>query len=587
MRLTQRLLLGSLLVVTVLVVFVVAVIDRQLHARIQEESIRQLAREARLVATQWAPGADADALADAAGAALGHRVTLIDSAGRVVGDAEFDGLALQRLENHSARPEVVAATRGGIGSARRVSASAGDDEIYVAVGAPMGVARVSLATRSVDEVFDRARRDVYVAGFAAMLVATALAYLFSRTVSRPIVELRDVAQALAAGDLSRRPALSAPGEVGDLAVALHRLAEQLGARLATLEAEESLLAELFDSLNEGALAVDGARRVVRINDVGRRLVHAPAVVPFPVDHLPRDRALREALDAALAGSASGPVELSFDGRTVSLTARPLTDGGAVLALFDLTPMRRLEAVRRDFVANVSHELRTPLTIIGGFAETLVDDDIPPEGRRKFAETILANTQRMQRIVDDLLDLSRIESGGWVPNPTEVDVRGVAADAIGPARAAADAKGVAVEVAIDDAAATVHADPTALRQVITNLVENAVRHTSAGSVTVFTRRDGRGTWVGVRDTGVGIAAPHLPRIFERFYRVDTGRSRDAGGTGLGLAIVRHLVEAHGGRVRAESTIGQGTTISAYFPERAGGHQSSHELASIDGPIGQGV
>jgi signal transduction histidine kinase len=304
--------------------------------------------------------------------------------------------------------------------------------------------------------------------------------------------------------------------------------------------------------------------VLRINDVGRRLVRAPARVPFPVDHLPRDPGLREALDAALAGTAVGPVESTIAGRTVSLTARPLTGGGAVLAVFDLTPVRRLEAVRRDFVANVSHELRTPLTIIGGFAETLVDDDVPPDGRRRFAETILANTRRMQRIVDDLLDLSRIESGGWVPNPVTVDARAVVGEAIGPAKAAAGAKGVTLELAIDAAAETIHADPTALRQVVTNLVENAVRYTSEGRVTVFTQADERGVWLGVRDTGVGIAPRHLSRIFERFYRVDTGRSRGAGGTGLGLAIVRHLVEAHGGRVRAESAIGEGTTIGVFFP-----------------------
>jgi signal transduction histidine kinase len=564
MRLTQRLLLGSLVVVAVLVAFVVAAVDQRLRARITEESTRQLAREARLVATQWVPGADPDALADAAGAALGERVTLVDTTGRVVGDSEFDGVALAGLENHIGRPEVAAALRGEVGSARRVSASAGDDEIYVAVRAPLGIARVSLATRSVDEVFARARRDVYFAGLVAMLAALALSYLFSRAVSRPIVELRDVAQALAAGDLSRRPALSAPGEVGDLAVALHRLAEQLGARLAALQAEESLLVELFDSLNEGAVAVAANRQVVRINDVGRRLVHAAAQVPFPVDHLPRDHALREALDAALAGTAVGPVESTIAGRTVSLTARPLTGGGAVLAVFDLTPVRRLEAVRRDFVANVSHELRTPLTIIGGFAETLVDDDVPPDGRRRFAETILANTRRMQRIVDDLLDLSRIESGGWVPNPVTVDVRAIVGEAIGPAKAVAEAKGVAFVLAIDPAATAVHADPTALRQVVANLVENALRHTSAGQVTVFTQPGERGVWLGVRDTGVGIAPEHVPRIFERFYRVDTGRSRGAGGTGLGLAIVRHLVEAHAGRVQAESAVGEGTTIRVFFP-----------------------
>jgi signal transduction histidine kinase len=182
---------------------------------------------------------------------------------------------------------------------------------------------------------------------------------------------------------------------------------------------------------------------------------------------------------------------------------------------------------------------------------------------------------MQRIVDDLLDLSRIESGGWVPKPTPIDVRAAAADAVVPSKAIAAEKGVALEVCVPDDARTVTADATALRQILTNLAENAVRHTSAGSVTVATHREPgldaggtstpSGVWLIVRDTGAGIPAQHLPRIFERFYRVDRARSRDAGGTGLGLAIVRHLVEAHGGQVRADSQVGRGTTVSAFFPD----------------------
>jgi two-component system phosphate regulon sensor histidine kinase PhoR len=253
------------------------------------------------------------------------------------------------------------------------------------------------------------------------------------------------------------------------------------------------------------------------------------------------------------------------GRTLNVTARPLSDGGAVLALFDLTRVRRLEAVRRDFVANVSHELRTPLTIVSGFAETLVDDDLPEDRRRQFAERILNNTRRMQRIVDDLLDLSRIESGGWVPNPEDVDLTALAADTIAAARDAAAAKGLPLETDISPNALSVFADYTAIRQVLGNLVDNAVRHTATGAVVVFSReREGGGVTIGVRDTGSGIEAQHLRRIFERFYRVDPGRSRNEGGTGLGLSIVKHLVEAHGGKVRAESVVGVGTTISANFP-----------------------
>jgi signal transduction histidine kinase len=335
-----------------------------------------------------------------------------------------------------------------------------------------------------------------------------------------------------------------------------------------LEAEEALLLALTESLNEGVVAVDARQRVVRINETARQILRLREAVPFPADHLPRDRTLRESLAAVLRGEAAQPSEVRVDERTLSLTARPLPDGGAILALYDLTPFRRLEAVRRDFVANVSHELRTPLTIISGFVETLGDEALPVELRRQFLGMAAANVRRMQRIVDDLLDLSRIESGGWLPNPVEVELRALCAEIVAPLEAAAREKGVTLDVAIDEGARTAYVDPTAARQVLSNLAENALRHTSAGSVRLFAEASADGVWLGVRDTGSGIPEAHLPRIFERFYRADPGRSREAGGTGLGLSIVRHLAEAHGGRVRAESTVGVGTTIAALFPPAPG-------------------
>jgi signal transduction histidine kinase len=442
--------------------------------------------------------------------------------------------------------------------------------VSVLVACVVGVIEYRLNARIADAttqaLIREARDDVYFIGFFTLVIAAAIAFLFARAVTRPIIELRDVARALAAGDLTRRPALGAPGEVGDLSNAITRLAEQRSGRLSALEEEESLLTALLDSLNEGVLAIDARSRVVRINAIGRRLLRVRDPVPFTLDRLPRERVLREAVAAAVAGAATESIETFIDGRNLALAARPLARGGAVLALLDLTPTRRLETVRRDFVANVSHELKTPLTVVGGFAETLQDDALPAPQRRQFAETILTNTRRMQRIVDDLLDLSRIESGGWVPNPQMVDVASVAADGTARAKTVADEKGVALEIEIDEHAREAYADPTALRQVLSNLAENAIRHTMSGQVTVFTsvNPEENGVWVGVRDTGVGIAAEHLPRIFERFYRADRARSRDEGGTGLGLAIVRHLVEAHGGSVKAESQPGRGTTVSAFFP-----------------------
>jgi len=564
-RLTTRLLLGLVLGVSLLLAAVISVLDRRLYRRIGEQQVTQLESEARLLAAQWSDLATADAVADAAGAATGHRVTLISADGVVLGDSDFDQPRLGLLENHRSRPEVRDALRTGSGEARRMSASAGDEELYVAVRMPLGISRVSVRTRAVEELFTRSRVDILLVGVGAIFAVTLFGYFFSRSITRPVIELRDVAQSLAAGDLSRRPALSAPGEVGDLARAVHRLAEQLGARLATLEAEESLLTELFDSLTEGAIAVDSGRQVMRINDVGRVLASVDGEVPFSVDRLPDDAELRDALQRALSGQIVEPREVLLNERAVSLVARPLTDGGAVLAMYDLTPIRRLEQVRRDFVANVSHELRTPLTIVGGYAETLVDDaDVPVASRQAFLQTILSNTRRMQRIVDDLLDLSRIESGGWRPNPVWCRVPDVVADVMLAAKPATSAKGVVVRADIAPEAERMFADPTALRQVLGNLVENAVRHTAEGTVRVVARREGDVVTLTVSDTGSGIAAEHLSRIFERFYRVDPARSREQGGTGLGLAIVRHLAESHGGAVTASSVEGVGTSISTTWP-----------------------
>ncbi len=425
----------------------------------------------------------------------------------------------------------------------------------------------TLSATSADALRSRLRRDIALAGVAAIAVAAMLSRLLARPVTRPIEELRDVARALAAGDLTRRPTMVAVGEVGDLADALRRLTEQLDSRVQALKAEEALLVALTDSLNEGVIAVDARQRVVRMNETARQLLRLREPVPFPADYLPRDRTLREALGAVLAGADAAPGEVRVDDRILSLTARQLPAGGAILALYDLTPFRRLEAVRRDFVANVSHELRTPLTVISGFVETMDDDDLPPELRKQFLGMVAGNVRRMQRIVDDLLDLSRIESGGWLPNPSELDVASIAGEVVAPMLAAAAGKGVALRVEVSAAAPSVYADSTAARQILSNLAENALRHTLSGEVVLYTLAEDGGTWLGVRDTGIGIGAAHLPRIFERFYRADPGRAREAGGTGLGLAIVRHLAEAHGGRVRAESEPGVGTNIAAWFPAAA--------------------
>ncbi|MDA1081580.1 MAG: ATP-binding protein [Gemmatimonadetes bacterium] len=565
MRLTSRLLAGALAVIGVNIVVMTLIVNVQLSGRLRDQAVDALTRDARMVASHWADGADAYNVARQDGSSLGHRVTIIRPDGVVIGDSDFDREGMAQMDNHATRPEIVAARTSGVGVSTRTSPSRGDDELYVAVSAAAGTVRVSLPVYELTQRVQSAKQAVVIAGVIALLVALVLAAALARRIVRPVVELSEVARGIAAGDLARRAAIDAPGELGELSLSLGDLSSQLATRAAARDAHETLLVQLIESLNEGVIGVDDRRQVVRANDTARRLTSVAAPLPFSADLLPRNAVLRGALESAFSGTLTEGVETQIDTYTMSVSARPLAGGGAVLALLDLTRLRRLEAVRRDFVANVSHELRTPLTVIGGFAETLTHDDLPEADRRQFVNRIVLNTARMQRLVDDLLDLSRIESGGWVPTPTATDIVELAADAFAEVHDAAAAKGLALVTEVDADAQHVTADPTALGQVLRNLVENAVRHTPAGSVTVFATREPSGAIaVGVRDTGVGIEPEHLPRVFERFYRVDPARSRQEGGTGLGLAIVKHLVEAHGGNVRAESEPGRGTTFTVRFP-----------------------
>jgi two-component system phosphate regulon sensor histidine kinase PhoR len=560
MRLSTRLLAGLLVVIGALVAAIVVLAGTRLTDRLAADTEDELSREARLVGVMWSTRpTEAEPIADGAGAALQRRVTLIDSTGVVLGDSEFDGEGLRRLENHGTRPEVIQARAAGVGRSIRSSASAGDEEMYVAIRHPHGFVRVSIGTSRFSEIVRGARRDVIVASLIALLGAIVLATLFSRHVSRPIVELRDVTRAIAAGDLGRRPALMASGEVGDLAASVSRMTDELRRRLQEMSDEDGRLVAIIESLDEAIVAVDARGTVVRMNEAARQLFATTDPLPFAATALALGAPLRQALSAAMKGGVIDSVEAAIGERTVALTARPLPAGGAVLAVLDLTERRRLEIVRRDFVANVSHELKTPLTVIGGFAETLRDPALSDRDRERFLDLVTANTSRMQRIVDDLLDLSRYESSAWTPKPADVDLEAVVSDLFTTFRPAAAAKDLSLSVEIDADARTVRFDPTALRQVLSNLIENAIRYTPAGSVTVSARRADDEVVIAVRDTGIGIAPEHLGRIFERFYRADPSRSRADGGTGLGLAIVRHLVEAHGGRVGAESVPGSGTTI----------------------------
>jgi PAS domain S-box-containing protein len=543
--------------------------DRVLRRYMETEIARGLEGEARLLAALMPP----DSLrwpefARDVGARIGQRVTLIDPKGTVRGDTDFDRASMDRLENHLLRPEVQQALSTGVGRAERLSASTNDRRMYVAVrGGPPGLAvvRVSTTLTAVDAQVGAVQRAVALVGLAALLAAGALAWLLSREVVKPLVQLGEAARAIADGQPPAFPDSGVP-EVAQHIVALRAMHEQLDQRFTDLVREREETTTLIETMADGVVAADARGAIVTLNRAARRLLGYGPDDAFPaLAELFHEKAARDLVATVLAGNEAEPQELERGGRTLLVTARALPNGGGLLVIRDVTELRRLEAVRRDFVANVSHELKTPLTSIAGYAETLATEASPGTQIERFARPILSNARRMHRLVDDLLDLSRIESGRWQPTPERVDLRGLAGDAWA---AFADRAGERrIQFAVT--AAGVHdvtADPDALRQVLTNLLDNALRHTPPGGrITVSLESAPGGVAVAVADTGSGIAPEHLPRIFERFYRADPGRSREEGGTGLGLAIVKHLVEAHGGRVEAHSTLGKGTTIRMFFPD----------------------
>ena len=569
MKVATRLFVTTSLLVAAAVGGLTIAADRVLRRYMETEIARGLEGEVRLIAALMpADSLRWPAFAREIGARIGQRVTLIDPKGTVRGDTDFDRASLDRLENHLLRPEVQQALSTGVGRAGRLSASTNERQMYVAVrGGPAGLAvvRVSTTLAAVDAQVGAVRRAVALVGLAALFAAGALAWLLSRAVVKPLVQLGHAARAIADGRPPAFPDSSIP-EVAQQIVALRAMHEQLDQRFTDLVGEREETATLIETMADGVVAADARGTIVTLNRAARRLLGYGPDDAFPaLAELFHEKAARDLVATVLNGDEAESQELERGGRTLLVTGRALPNGGGLLVIRDVTELRRLEAVRRDFVANVSHELKTPLTSIAGYAETLATEASPGTQIERFARPILSNARRMHQLVDDLLDLSRIESGRWQPEPAPVDVRGLAGDAW--AAFADRARERRIQFAVTTAGVhDVAADPEALRQVLTNLLDNALRHTPPGGrITVALESAPGGVTVSVADTGSGIAPEHLPRIFERFYRADPGRSREEGGTGLGLAIVKHLVEAHGGRVEAHSTLGRGTTIRMFFPD----------------------
>jgi PAS domain S-box-containing protein len=562
----RRLVAGSVFILVLAVLILLWVAEHSLRRDLEGDITRTLESEARLVrealpadSVAW-PGAVRRMAAE-----TGHRITLIGRDGWVRADSDFPPGPLPPIQNHSQRPEVRAALAGHRGVASRRSETVGRLLLYVAMPGGPGVVRVAAGLDQVDEIVSRAQQAIAGAALLAILIGSVLALAAGRSIAQPLVEIGSAARDIAAGAPPRFPRSGIP-DIDILVQALREMHHQLGDRFAQLRREQAETAALVQSMVEGVIAADERGRIVTLNPAARRMLGYSEGDALPgLPELFRVKAAREVVDAVLQGEAVQDRELEMDDRVFLMNARPLPSGGAVLVIHDLTEMRRLEAMRRDFVANVSHELKTPLTSISGYAETLLTDTPEPETTRRFLSTIATNARRMQRLVDNLLDLARLEAGRWQPEREPIDVAEAARDTWDALRDGSRAVAVDFAVEVADDADTVLADADAIRQVLTNLLDNSLRYTPRGGrIVCRSRVEGDGVSISVADNGSGIVPEHLPRIFERFYRSDPSRSREEGGTGLGLAIVKHLVEAHGGRVSAESARGVGTTITCWFP-----------------------
>jgi two-component system phosphate regulon sensor histidine kinase PhoR len=580
--LRARTLLAVFGVSAVAILLAAILIAMPMRAQLLRAIERNLVAETRLAAAllQERPTDDSvaalDREADLIGAYTAARVTFIAADGRVVGDSAEDLSALQQLDNHGTRPEVVDARRAGIGVARRFSATVGIDLLYVALAVRhphVDIVRLAVPLTEVDEQFRAVRRSVLVALPVALASALGLAWLSSILLARRVDAIAAVARRYAAGDFSA-PARDPGGdELGTVARVLDDTARELGRRMAELAQDRARMEAILAGMLEGVIVVNAEGRVILANDAARRLAQPDWAGPGRhYSEMVRHPDIGAMLGRALNGQTPDGIEFSplrDPNRTVVARAAPIaTEGarGAVLVLHDITDLRQADRMRRDFVANVSHELRTPLTAIQGYVEAL-QDDVPPEPDEaaRFLEIIARQASRMERLVRDLLRLARLEAGHEPVEPSRTDLETLFADVVTELEGALEDKGQRVVTDIGPSAGTLVVDTAKLHDALRNLVENAIAYAPPSTtITLAARRSEGECIITVADEGPGIPEADLARIFERFYRVDKARSRESGGTGLGLSIVKHLVGILGGEVKAANRPAGGAIFTVRLP-----------------------
>ncbi|MGB6883439.1 MAG: ATP-binding protein [Candidatus Acidiferrum sp.] len=577
------------------------------YERVGFEKLSAIARIAQARPPQWSPASpalpeDLAPLREWVGqmAASGARVTVITADGRVLADSQSDS---QSMENHGSRPEFLEAMAKGDGRSLRHSVTLNRDLLYYAVrqytpaGLPI-VLRLALPREAVDEVLSSFRHRLWVASLFILLVAGGIALLISRSHSDRVERLKEFSRRVAEGDFRPLPRDESGDALEALGIALNRTAARLDRTINTLTEERNLSSAILGSMVEGVAVVSNVERLVFANPGFAEILglDVPPASGNALLEVVRQTELIEAVRKVLNGEprvqseiVTGTLRQHYFAITVA-AVRAGDTTGAVVVLHDITELRRLERVRRDFVANVSHELRTPLTAIQGFAETLLAGAIDdPQNRTRFLEIILEHSRRLARLTEDLLVLSKMDADRLELEIHAFRVSQLIESCLETAQRRAAEKDLRISVNMPSRLPDISGDRRRLAEVLQNLLDNAIQYTMPGGrITVSAEAGDNEVILTVSDTGIGIPKADQPRIFERFYRVDVARSREAGGTGLGLAIAKHLVEVHGGRLWVESEVGQGSQFHFSVPvfdlEEPSRRSSSNGIAGRGGTGG---
>ncbi len=564
-RIFFKMLAASAIVVVVAAITMDVTIRRAWESSLRDEIQRGLTARTRLFANRVEIDHQRSLqdITSQEALAAGARATIIDPTGQVLADSEA---APASMENHRTRKEFQAALSGNIGVDERRSHTIGIPFLYIAVPISGGAVRLAYPLSDVEAASRRVHRALLLGSAIAFVIVMLLSVVGAQYTARRLQRIVTFADRIADGDLTARISATSVDEIGQVATALDKTARKLEESFIAVQTSQRQLETLLNSMQDAVIAVGPDGRVQWANRGMERLVPQRARLNAPVVETVRDPQFLAAVREATQGNkiASTRAISIVPGRTFDVTAAPLPGGGAVAVLRDLTETERVEKTRRDFIANVSHELRTPLTSIQGYTETLLDNPSDNGHLREFLEIVRKNASRMSRLTEDLLTLARVESGEQRFDAQPTSPAELLNDAVESFRDIVRSQGM--ELAVEEVCDTpVNADREAIHQVFSNLIENAMKYAGSGKHIVLGARTAeRGVEFYVRDFGPGIASEHLPRLFERFYRVDKARSRESGGTGLGLAIAKHITLAHSGTIHAESELNHGSVFLFTLP-----------------------